>query len=175
MTLPATLACLCAVLALQTSRPWLLGLAGIFVGLTALAKPVGAALVVLPLLAPLLLPLPWQRRLLGGVLGLGGTLLAPLLLLLYLNAHSALPAAREALIGYNRLYAAESVQIILDGHLAWMWRIWEPMLVLALPGLVGLLATLVDRNLRTPAHIITVVWGATLLATALVSLRAFPH
>jgi hypothetical protein len=38
-----------------------------------------------------------------------------------------------------------------------------------------LLATLVDRNLRTPAHIITVVWGATLLATALVSLRAFPH
>jgi hypothetical protein len=85
----------------------------------------------------------------------------------------ALPAAYQALVEYNRIYAAESIALGWDPF--WLWRIWAPMLALGLPALAGLLATLLRRGWRTPAHGIAAGWGLALLATALLSLRAYPH
>ncbi len=175
MTLPALLMCLLLVVVLQSRRIVLLGAAGIFAALAILAKPVGGALLLPLVLAPLLLPGSWRHRLAGVAVGIGGALLPLLLVGGYLWAVGALPAAQEALIVYNRIYAAESVALILERHLEWMWRIWAPMLVLAVPALLGLAATLTRPAWRTPAHLITAVWGGVLLATALLSLRAFPH
>ncbi|NJN65437.1 MAG: glycosyltransferase family 39 protein, partial [Chloroflexaceae bacterium] len=45
MTLPAMLGCLFAVWGMQVRRPWLFALAGGWVGLAALAKPVGVLLL----------------------------------------------------------------------------------------------------------------------------------
>jgi 4-amino-4-deoxy-L-arabinose transferase-like glycosyltransferase len=172
MLLPATLSCLLLVLGVQMRHAGLLGLAGICVGLTTLAKPVGAGLLLPLCLGPLLLAWPLRRRLAALALGLAGALLPLLLSTLYFWWQRALPAAYEALIIYNRIYAAESLSF--GWNPLWLWRIWQPMLPLVLPGLVGLVVTLRDPS-ATPAHTITAAWGLTLLATALLSLRDFPH
>ncbi|PDW04218.1 ArnT family glycosyltransferase [Candidatus Viridilinea mediisalina] len=135
LMLPATLGCLLAVEALLRQRPgWLFG-AGVAVGLATLAKPIGLALLVPLLLAPLLARWTWQRILLGVSLAALG-LLAPLLaFMLIIWMQGALGAAYEALWVYNRLYAAES--LAQGWNWAQLWRIWQPMLTLGLPALLG--------------------------------------
>ena len=172
MLLPATLCCLLLVLVVQTQHSSLLGLAGICVGLTTLAKPVGALLLLPLCLVPLLLAWSLRRRLAVLALGLAGALLPLLLCTLYFWWQRALPATYEALITYNRIYVAESISF--GWNPVWLWRIWQPMLLLALPGLVGLVVTLREPS-ATVAHTISALWGLTLLATALLSLRDFPH
>lgn len=202
LILPATLGCLLAVEALLRQRPgWLFG-AGVAVGLAALAKPIGLALLVPLLLAPLLARWAWPRMLLGAALAALG-LLAPLFAcMLIIWMQGALGAAYEALWVYNRLYAAESVA--QGWNWAQLWRIWQPMLTLAIPALLGWLwlslgmalhlrrsyaskpkqgrkrgqPTSQPRKLPTgwlAAHSMVSLWGLALLATALLSLRPYPH
>ncbi|GAB4208820.1 MAG: hypothetical protein OHK0022_38910 [Roseiflexaceae bacterium] len=173
LALPATLAALLAVLALRAASPGLLGLAGVGVGLAICAKPVGLALLPPLLLTALLLP---RCRLRAALLGLAGALLPGLAFALLFWQQGALPAARQALLEYNQLYAAESLGFGWDP--AWLWRIQAPMLALALPAGAGILVAL--RQIRTPhwraaAQPLVALWGLALLAGALLSLRAYPH
>jgi len=172
MALPALAGCLLLVWSMQRKQLALLGLAGLCAGLAAAAKPVGAILLAPLCLAPLLLCWPWRRRLAAAALGLGAALLPLLTIAIALWTQGALPAAFEALITYNRLYAAESAS---DWDPSSLWRMWAPMLALGLPALVGLIATLLKPGWHTAAHTIAALWGLALLATALLSLRAFPH
>lgn len=170
---PAILGCLLVVRGMQGRRWVLFGLAGVCVGLASAIKPVGASLIAPLCLAPLLVAWSWPRRLLVAALAFGGAMLPLLGFTLLFWRQGALPAAYEALITYNRLYAAES--LAREWDLQRLWRIWEPMLTLAVPALAGLFATLAVRDWRTPAHGITALWGLVLLATAFLSLRAYPH
>ncbi|HEU4324784.1 MAG TPA: glycosyltransferase family 39 protein [Roseiflexaceae bacterium] len=173
LVLPATLGALLAVLALRAGSPALLGAAGFAVGLAICAKPVGVALLPPLLLAALLLP---HRRRLGALLGLVGALLPGLAFALLLWRQGALVAARQALLDYNRLYVAESVALGWDP--AWLWRIQAPMLLLALPAGAGLLVALRQTQAprwRVVAQPVLALWGLALLASALLSLRAYPH
>ncbi|MFV9505290.1 MAG: glycosyltransferase family 39 protein [Oscillochloridaceae bacterium umkhey_bin13] len=184
LILPAMLGCLMAVRAIIHHWPAMLGLAGGAVGLAVLAKPVALALVGPLFLVPLLAR--WPRRVAVTALGLAllGLSLPLLLLLLTLLIISGLAAAPEALWAYNRLYAAEGWA--LGWSPRWLWRIWEPMLALGVPALVGLLiASLPGGHILArgrvpparwwPAHATVALWGLALLATALLSLRSFPH
>ena len=173
LALPATLGCLLATSAMRARRASLLALAGVCVGLAIAAKPVGASLLAPLLLASLLLGWPPWRRWAGAGLALGGAALPLLGLGLLLWRQGALAAAYEALVSYNRLYAVESLAQGWDP--LWLWRIWAPMLALGLPGLAGLAAAAGWREWRTPAHGIAALWGLMLLATALLSLRSYPH
>jgi hypothetical protein len=184
LVLPATLGCLLAVGGMRRRSTVLLGAAGVCVGLALAAKPVGAALLIplalgalnshsaRPGLASQVSDGPRMRATLGAA-ALAGVVLVPLLFALVLWRQGALPATYEALVVYNRLYAQESVGQGWDP--TFLWRIWAPMLALALPAAIGLAATLVRRELRTPAHIVAALWGLALLATAVLSLRAYPH
>ncbi|HEX9370413.1 MAG TPA: glycosyltransferase family 39 protein, partial [Roseiflexaceae bacterium] len=78
LILPATLGCLLVVVGMQGRRPALFGWAGMCVGLAVASKPVGAVLLAPQVLAPLMVPWPWRRRLAGASLGLAGAAL-PLL------------------------------------------------------------------------------------------------
>ncbi|RRR74188.1 MAG: hypothetical protein EI684_07570, partial [Candidatus Viridilinea halotolerans] len=181
MLLPATLGCLLAVVALLRQRPWLLLGAGVAVGLAVLAKPIGLALVVPLLLAPILARWRWQSSLLALSLGAGGVAMPLALFALLIWAQGSIGAANEALLIYNRLYAAESVAQGWD--LTQLWRIWQPMLTLAIPALLGWLwlslALVAQRNASPPglraAHSLATLWGWALLATAFLSLRPYPH
>jgi hypothetical protein len=247
LSLPATLGCLWAVAALLRGRTLPLLWAGVGVGLAALAKPVGLALLGPLLLTPLLARWPWRHTLAGLALATLGVALPLALFGLSLWLQDAVGAANEALLIYNRLYAAES--LAQGWRPGWLWRIWGPMLVLALPALLGLLlvtltgpvlaaqeappsaALRTDRKYvrlpcfpalqwrrrraefprsrmrergtggegaqlvtmpetasppqssvcpQTPAawwaaHAVAALWGLTLLATALLSLRPYPH
>jgi 4-amino-4-deoxy-L-arabinose transferase-like glycosyltransferase len=199
MTLPSMLGCLLVVWGMQLSPTTttvavertgppahpspsnplrrcviLLVLAGVCVGLAILAKPVGGVLLLPLALAPLLLPWPWVRRV--GVAGLALAAAAVPLVgcLIYLGLQGALPAMHEALISYNRIYMQESMRNLARDPF-WIWNIWKPMLVLFGPGIGGGAATLWVRSWRTPAHIIMGVWGLSLLGTALISVRDYPH
>ena len=186
LVLPATIGCL---LATQSTRAWratLLALAGVCVGLAIAAKPVGALLLG-PLALAALLSSPesarrswraggsksWAGSAVALAAALGGALLPLLGFALVLHRQGALPAAYQALIVYNRLYAAESLARGWDP--TYLWRIWAPMLALALPALAGLALALARRQWRSPAYLVAALWGAALLASALLSLRAYPH
>jgi 4-amino-4-deoxy-L-arabinose transferase-like glycosyltransferase len=173
LVLPALLGCLAAVAAVQARWPALLGLAGVCVGLAIAAKPVGAALLVPLAMAPFLMSAPPRERAAMLIAGLLGAAAAPVAFALLLWQKGALPAAYEALVVYNRIYAAESVALGWDP--TWLWRSWRPMLVLALPALAGLLAIRATREWDTAGHRLALLWGVALLATALLSLRAYPH
>lgn len=173
MALPAILGCLAAVAALGSGRPALLALAGVCVGLAALAKPVGAALLAPLLLAPLAARWSLRQRLAGMVAATVGALLPLGGFLLYLWRHDAVPEAYEALVVYNRLYAAESLELGWD--LGLLWRVWAPMLALGLPAFVGLALTLRAPDPRRGERLVAALWGAALLTTALLSIRAYPH
>src|SRR6266545_4053301 len=169
LILPATLGCLLVVVGMQGRRPALFGWAGMCVGLAVASKPVGAVLLAPQVLAPLMVPWPWRRRLAGASLGLAGAALPLLGFGLLLWRQGALAAAFEALISYNRLYAADSVA--QGWYFEQLWRIWAPMFALGLPALAGLVATTAFREWRTAAQAVTALWGLVLLATALLSLR----
>jgi hypothetical protein len=183
LALPSLLGCLLAVVAMRERRLTLFGPAGACVGLAIAAKPVGAALLIPLLLAPLLAPpLPrpfpagsgnraWKVR--GLLLALAGALLPLLGFGLVLWRQGALAAAYQGLVVYNRIYAAESAAGGWDP--SYLWRIWAPMLTLVLPAFAGLAAALLRREWRTPAHAVAALWGLALLATAVLSLRAYPH
>lgn len=196
LTLPAILGCLLAVLGLQARRAALLAAAGVCVGLAITAKPVGAALLAPLVLAAVALspsipqplspqgakesrtsPSPAAGREGRGVrallLALGGALLPLLAFTFVLWRQGALPGAYEALVVYNRLYAEESVAQGWDP--VFLWRIWAPMLTLALPAFLGLAASFRRAGWRSPAHVVATLWGLALLATAILSLRAYPH
>ncbi len=182
LMLPALAGCALAVSAIFTGRPRELFWAGLCVGLAALAKPVGLALVGPLLLAPLLARWPLRRSMIGAALGLIGVGLPLLALGLTLWLQGALAASAEALISYNQLYAAES--LAQGWNLSWLWRIWAPMLPLVLPALLGFIAASLWRrtapmeataSARRAAHWVVALWCAALLATALASLRAYPH
>jgi 4-amino-4-deoxy-L-arabinose transferase-like glycosyltransferase len=173
LLLPALLACLALVEALKRQRPALAGLAGLGVGLATLAKPVGGLLLLPLALALLAAPWFWRTRLRALTLALAGGALPLLLVAGWLWTQGALPAAYEALVVYNRLYAAESLAMGWD-----FWglaSIWGPMLMLAGPGMLGLLATLARRELRQVPNLAAAGWGLALLGSALLSLRAYPH
>jgi 4-amino-4-deoxy-L-arabinose transferase-like glycosyltransferase len=174
MTLPAMLGCLGVVWGMQVRRPLPFVLAGMGVGLTALAKPVGVLLLGPLCLALLLLDWPWRRRLTVARRVLSAALLPTLVLLAYLTFHGALPAAYEALISYNRIYMRESLHNLANNPF-WIWTIWKPMLALFGPGGAGVVVTLLVRRWRTPAHIVTAGWGAMLLLSALITVRDYPH
>lgn len=181
MALPVTVACLLVVQALQEDRAWLLFWAGCWVGLAALAKPVALLLLGPLLLAPVLARWPLKRAGTGAATGLAGVMLLPGLCVLWLALEGASGAAYEALIDYNRLYAAES--LAQGWTLAKLWPIWAPMLTLGLPALLGFgVAPLVRPAARAgaaarwwPAHLTVGLWGLALLATAVLSLRPYPH
>lgn len=181
MALPATVACLLVVQALQEGRGWLLFWAGCYVGLAVLAKPVALLLLGPLLLAPLLARWPRVRVGAGAAMGLAGVLLLPGLCALWLALQGASGAAYEALILYNRLYAAES--LTQGWALAKLWPIWAPMLTLCLPALLGFgVAPLVRPADEAgaaarwwAAHLTVGLWALALLATALFSLRPYPH
>lgn len=187
LVLPATIGCLLAAEGLRARRLLPLGLAGACVGLAIAAKPVGG-LLLLPLALAALLsarratPERWRsgpsesragRVAAALAVALGGALLPLLAFALLLWRQGALPAAYQALIVYNRLYAAESLAQGWDP--LFLWRIWAPMLALALPALAGLAWALARRDWREPAHVVATLWSLALLATALLSLRAYPH
>ncbi len=173
MALPALLGCLCAAKGMCGGRGVWFCLAGICVGLAALAKPVGAALLLPLLLGPLLAADAAGARLRGMAPALGGAALPLLLFTGYLWRAGALPAAWEALVAYNRLYAAESAAGGWDPR--GLWPVWQPMLALLLPGAAGLAASMLRPAGRTPEHAITALWGGALLVTAIASLRGYPH
>lgn len=172
MLLPAILAGLFFVRAIQDRRHVPLVLSGFCVGLAILAKPVGGLLVPALGLALLAMPLPWRYRFVGSGLLLVGLLLAALPFGIYFWSQEALGAARAALVDYNRLYLQETA-----AHIDWrrLWRIWQTMLVLAVPALLGLLCIFTRRAWRTPAHVALVLWGLALLATTVLSLRPYQH
>lgn len=172
LALPATLGCLLVVWSMQTQRLATLALAGVCVGLAALSKPVGA-LLGLPLCLAPLLSQPRRYGLRAAALALAGALLPALLFVAAFWAWGALPAAREALLTYNDIYAAESIGRVQAAF--GLGRIWKPMLTLALPALGGLVATRMHLPWRSAAHAVTALWGLALLATAVLSLRDFPH
>lgn len=210
LSLPATLGCLWAVDALLRGRALPLLWAGVGVGLAALAKPVGLALLGPLLLTALLARWPWRRTLAGLALALLGLALPLAFFALALWLQDAVGAANEALLIYNRLYAAES--LAQGWTLARLWPIWAPMLTLGLPALLGLLLVTwtgpvsLDVHASAPhptaikkdfqgehgspnpacraffmsaawraAHAVAALWGLALLATALLSLRPYPH
>jgi 4-amino-4-deoxy-L-arabinose transferase-like glycosyltransferase len=173
LTLPALLGCLAAIAGVQKRRPALLGTAGVCVGLAISAKPVGVALLVPLVAAPFLVAWPRRARAVALGAGLAGAAVPPALFALLLWRQGALAAAYEALVVYNRIYGAESIALGWDP--TWLWRIWLPMLALALPALAGLIGAWTVREWRTAAHHVALMWGLALLATALLSLRAYPH
>lgn len=89
MALPATVACLLVVQALQQNRVWPLCWAGCYVGLAVLAKPVALLLLGPLLLAPLLARWPRVRVGTGAAIGLAGVLLVPGLCALWLALQGA--------------------------------------------------------------------------------------
>jgi hypothetical protein len=100
--------------------------------------------------------------------------LLPLLVFgIVLWRQGALAAAYQALIVYNRLYAEESAA--QGWNPVSLWRIWAPMMALALPAAAGLAISLRRPAGRTAAHAVAVLWGLALLATAVLSLRPYPH
>ncbi|NJN66357.1 MAG: hypothetical protein HC884_06410, partial [Chloroflexaceae bacterium] len=132
--------------------------------------------LVQTLLPPLVLVpgWPWSRRLAVAGRVLLAALLPLLVMLAYLAYHGALPATYEALISYNRLYMQESLQKFAENPF-WIGTIWKPMASLFGPGWVGLVATLLVRRWRTPAHIVAAAWGHLLLLGALLTIRDYPH
>lgn len=200
MALPAALACLLTVVSLRSGRVWLLAFGGVAVGAAIAAKPVGGLLLIPLGLAPLLAGWPWRWRITALLLALGGAALPLLLLALDLARQGALPAAYSALVVYNRIYASESMSRGWD--LPGLARMWAPMLPLAAPAALGLIATgamfqkyLARRRQaaagsreaarRPPAsgevaerrvpRTVAALWGLALLLGALLSLRAYPH
>ncbi len=173
MALPATLACLLVVAGMQGRRYWPLALGGVGVGVAVAAKLVGVLLLPPLALAPLLLGWPRGQRLAALGLALAGVSLPWLIFAALLWQQDALPAAFEALVLYNSIYAQESVAIGWDP--VWLWNIWAPMLPLLLPAIFGLLVTWRAGGKCSAAHAVTALWGLALLASALLSLRAYPH
>jgi 4-amino-4-deoxy-L-arabinose transferase-like glycosyltransferase len=173
MALPALIACLLVIIGVQSGKRWLLCCSGIAVGIVILSKLVGVIMAVPLALAPLLTAWPWRKRLSILALVLSAAALPLLICTALLWQHDALPDTYTALIGYNRIYAAESIALGWDP--IWLWRIWAPMLPLFLPALGGLLLTWRVRDRHTDARRIAALWGIALLASALLSLRDYPH
>jgi hypothetical protein len=107
------------------------------------------------------------------MLALAGAALAPLLCAAVLWRQGALPAAYEALVRYNQIYAAEAGALGWDP--GWLWRIWRPMLPIWLPAAGGLVLAWRYGRGRSAAHAVAALWGLALFASALLSLRAYPH
>jgi hypothetical protein len=200
MALPSVLACLLTVAGLRSRNLWLLALGGVGVGVAIAAKPVGGLLLIPLGLAALLASWPWRRRITALLLAFGGAALPMLLIILYLARQGALPAAYNALVVYNRIYAAESLSRGWD--VAGLARMWAPMLPLAAPAAIGLIVTgarfraflarrrqsavgsgetvrhqLASGELdeRRLPRAVAALWGLALLLGALLSLRAYPH
>jgi 4-amino-4-deoxy-L-arabinose transferase-like glycosyltransferase len=173
MALPAVLACLLVIIGMLTRRRWLLLCGGVGVGIAIATKLVGVLLILPLALAPLRIAWPWRTRLAVLGLVLGAAALPLLIFMALFWMHDALPAAAEALIGYNGIYAAESISTGWDP--AWLWAIWAPMLPLWLPAVCGLLFTWRSGDGHSAAHGIAALWGLALLASAVLSLRAYPH
>jgi 4-amino-4-deoxy-L-arabinose transferase-like glycosyltransferase len=173
MALPATLACLLVIVGMLAHRRWLLLCGGLGVGLAIATKLVGVLLLAPLALAPLRIDWPWRTRLIVLGLVLGAAALPLLIFTALFWMQGALPAAVEALIVYNRIYAAES--IATGWAPTWMWGIWAPMLPLWLPAACGLLFTWRSGENHSAAYGIATLWGFGLLASAVLSLRAYPH
>lgn len=173
MALPALIACLGAIIGIQAGKRWLLCCSGIAVGIVILSKLVGVLLIVPLALAPLRIAWPWRKRIGALVLTLSAAALPVLICSALLWRQGALPDAYTALIQYNRIYAAESIALGWDP--IWLWRIWAPMLPLFVPAMGGLLLTWRMRDRHAGARKIAALWGITLLASALISLRDYPH
>lgn len=167
MTLPAMLACLLALAGLRWRRAGLLLLSGIGVGVAMTAKLV-ALLLLLPLvLAVLRLEWSWRKRFVLVLLVCIAVSLPILAFAAMLWYQGGLMPAYEAIFVYSTMYAQESLRA---WSLSALWTIWYPMLPLFLPALLGLLVSSSSQE-----HRLVALWGMMLLASALLSLRAYPH
>lgn len=169
MLLPSGLALLFGLKALDSQQKAWWMLAGVAAALALLSKPV--ALLILPALIITTIAFKGDvnERLGRAILVIDGLALVLIPTLLYFALAGGWSQFVEALWTYNTTYLDQT-----DATISQLWPIWRSLLLLLAAGIVG--ATMAWRRRRYwPSLTLAGLWSIGLIASAFVSLRAYPH
>ncbi|MBM7842831.1 ArnT family glycosyltransferase [Herpetosiphon giganteus] len=169
MLLPSGLALLFGLKALDSGQKAWWMLAGIAAAVAILAKPVGVLIVPALFVTTLAIKGDVNERIGRAILIVDGLALVLIPTVLYFAIAGGWSDFVEANWTYNTTYLQQT-----NATLGQLWPIWRSLLLLVVAGIIG--ATLAWRRRRYwPSLIFAGLWSLGLIASAFVSLRAYPH